>query len=265
MRCTITLIICTFIILMAGTNLFAEIIHVPGDFETIQAAISDEDTEDGDTVLVSPGTYVENINLEGKAITVASLILTNGDEAYIDSTIIDGNENGTVVSFVNEEGRESVLDGFIVTGGNGTQLERYDNRFTGGGVLIDGSSPIIRNCIVTENITRGERQSKGGGIGCWFGASPLIERTIISHNIAGDGGGISCINECEIILDNVQIISNETSDGDNSDGGGIVMSGEDCRLEITKSLIKANRAVWALVVVFGVEPVFSQIVKFRDI
>ena len=52
---------------------WSEIIHVPEDFETIQGAINE--SEDGDTVLVQPGEYVENIDFDGKDITVASLQL----------------------------------------------------------------------------------------------------------------------------------------------------------------------------------------------
>ena len=48
----------------------AATIRVPADAATIQSAIDSAVT--GDTVLVSPGTYVENINFRGKAITVAS-------------------------------------------------------------------------------------------------------------------------------------------------------------------------------------------------
>src|SRR5216117_3331126 len=52
-----------------GENLFANVIHVPADQPTIQAAINA--AVNGDTVQVSPGTYIENINFLGKAITVA--------------------------------------------------------------------------------------------------------------------------------------------------------------------------------------------------
>ncbi|MGE5303950.1 MAG: hypothetical protein ACM3TN_11595, partial [Alphaproteobacteria bacterium] len=48
----------------------AATIHVPADQPTIQAAINS--AVNSDTVLVAPGTYVENINFRGKAITVIS-------------------------------------------------------------------------------------------------------------------------------------------------------------------------------------------------
>jgi len=45
-------------------------LHVPGDYSTIQRAI--HAAQPGDTVLVAPQTYVENIDFLGKAITVMS-------------------------------------------------------------------------------------------------------------------------------------------------------------------------------------------------
>ena len=43
---------------------------VPDDYATIQAAI--DDCNDGDVVIVSPGTYLENINFNGRNITLTS-------------------------------------------------------------------------------------------------------------------------------------------------------------------------------------------------
>ena len=65
-----------------------------GPFATIQFGI--DAASDGDTVNVTTGTYDENINFNGKNITVVS---TDGPEA----TVIDGDQNGSVVTFSNDE------------------------------------------------------------------------------------------------------------------------------------------------------------------
>jgi len=71
----------TFIFITLSTILFSTIINVPADQPTIQAGI--DATVDADTVLVQPGTYVENVNFNGKLIAVGSLFLTTQDTTYI--------------------------------------------------------------------------------------------------------------------------------------------------------------------------------------
>ncbi|MCK9204916.1 MAG: hypothetical protein M0P58_10855, partial [Bacteroidales bacterium] len=69
-----------------------------GDFTTIQLAINA--SYNGDTVLVYPGTYYENINFNGKSITVASLYLLTQADSLVYQTVIDGNHNGSVVLII---------------------------------------------------------------------------------------------------------------------------------------------------------------------
>jgi len=109
----------TFSFLLIFTFIYATIINVPADQPTIQAGI--EVSIDADTVLVHPGTYVENINYNGKDITVASLFHTTQDTSYISQTIIDGNNTASVVTFENGE-NQALICGFTITNGYGAGL-----------------------------------------------------------------------------------------------------------------------------------------------
>ena len=108
-------------------------------FQTIQKGI--DTAEDGDTVLVSPGTYVENINFNGKNIIVGSMMLTSSDTSYISSTIIDGNGSGRVINIVENGDSTAVLDGFKITNGLAGN---------GGGIMMHNTSPTLRNLIVSK-------------------------------------------------------------------------------------------------------------------
>ena len=118
---------------------------VPSQYSTIQSAINASSNDD--TVLVSPGTYYENINFNGKNIVLASEYLISSDTSYITSTIIDGNQNGTVVTFSNNESSLAVLTGFTLTNG----APNVD----GGGIYIDYASPSISHLIIEGNASSG--------------------------------------------------------------------------------------------------------------
>jgi len=111
------------------------LINVPSLFSTIQTAI--DHAFDGDTVLIQPGIYFENINLSGKSIVVGSLFLTTNDTSYISSTAIDGNQNGSVVKFINDEGPSTELVGLTIQNGDTDVTDTWD----GGGIHIGYASP----------------------------------------------------------------------------------------------------------------------------
>ncbi len=163
-------------------------IKVPGDQATIQNAI--DVAVNGDTVLVSPGTYVETLNYQGKAITLIS-------EFGPALTVIEGS-----VIFDSGEGLDSVLQGFTVRDGGGISITGaspkvignriFENsKCSGAGININFGSPIIQDNIISGNTTT---CSGGNGGGMYVGgaASAQILDNVITNNVvfAGDGGGI---------------------------------------------------------------------------
>jgi predicted outer membrane repeat protein len=182
---------------LLSTFLYSTIINVPADQPTIQAGI--DVAVDADTVLVQPGTYVENINYNGKLITVASLFLTTQDTTYISQTVIDGNQDGSVVTFESGEDSTAVLCGFTITNGIAS---------VGGGIHCYESSPSLKDLTITGNGSAG-----GGGISCEENSNPsIINVTITGNSAEYSGGGIRCF-ESSPILQNVTITGNSTSSG----------------------------------------------------
>jgi serine protease len=93
------------LLIVFSADVKATVRRVPADYLTIQQAINA--SVNGDTVSVAPGTYVENIDFVGKGITVTS-------EAGPQTTIIDGNQANSVVTFHSGEGPASVISGFTL-------------------------------------------------------------------------------------------------------------------------------------------------------
>lgn len=91
----------------------AAVIHVPGDQPTIQEGI--DAAQNGDTVLVAAGTWVEDINFQGKSISVTS-------ESGPAVTTIDSGPFKSVVTFAGGETLDALLEGFTITGGTGTEI-----------------------------------------------------------------------------------------------------------------------------------------------
>jgi hypothetical protein len=210
--------------IVAGLSLSASgtIIHVPGDYPTIQQGI--DATDMGDTVLVDPGTYYENIVSNGSNAVIGSQYILTGDTSYISSTIIDGGGAGTVFySYYDFQG-PPVFAGFTVQNGSA---------YSGGGIYLDNTVIEIHSNIIKNNSC----EYNGGGIYCDNYYLAAIHDNAIFENEAGYRGGGVYFIDSEPLLSNNRITGN-TSQGD---GGGVYFW--DCFWPgLTGEFISGNQA-----------------------
>ncbi|MDP6685142.1 MAG: hypothetical protein QGH24_04280, partial [Candidatus Marinimicrobia bacterium] len=246
-------IVTLFVLLMVPV--FATTIHIPDDYPTIQTGI--DAASDGDTVFVSAGTYVENINFNGKNIVV------QGEDG--ETTIIDGNQSGSVVTFDNIVGSTAVLSNFTITGGNA-----YD----GGGIYCTSSAPTIKDNIITGNVS----ETYGGGISCNYSSAVIMDNMItfnsgyygggisfdrytssvikgnnINGNYAVQGGGISCT-----VFSSPSIINNTISGNSALTNGGGVYCVNVSSPTVTNTIIWDNIASTdSNISIYSADPIFN--------
>jgi len=210
------------LLLITATQSLAENRLVPDDYATIQQAI--QESNDGDVVVVEPGTYFETINFLGKNIVVTG---TDPDDLdIVAATIINGGRKGSVVTFESGETSEAVLTGLTITGGYGKAVSEVgSNIYWGAGIFCFGTSPTIKGNIITDNIGAleiiGNNQAQwklcyGAGIGC-LESSAIITNNIIKNN-SGYAGAIFMLGDDKIcnnlIYDNSAVV-----------GGGVILFG----------------------------------------
>ncbi len=138
-----------------------------GDYETIQAAVDGE--QGGATILVCPGTYTENVVIDGKELTVRAT-----DGAAV--TVIEGGSAGAVWTVSGVGGAGVVIDGFTLTGGEGA---------TGGGLSCLGATVDLRDNVIEDN-----EAVDGGGIGASDCQLMAAGNTVQDNEASGFGGGV---------------------------------------------------------------------------
>lgn len=157
-------------------------------YSTIQAGINA--SANGDTVLVFPGTYSQNLNYNGKNIVVSSRFLLSDSTYYIDNTIINGNNNGSAVIFNHSETSAAELTGFTVENGYA---------FNGGGVYVQNASPTLNFLLIKSN----NAYFTGAGLYFLNSTSVLSNLTVVANTAVNIGGGIDKVNSTLTISNSI--------------------------------------------------------------
>jgi len=154
-----------------------------GDYPTIQAAITA--ATDGDIIELTDGTFTGDGNRD---IAVPSRDLTirsqGGDPM---ACIIDCEGSARA------EHRGFYFDTTIGTGDATVQGIAVIYGYTtahGGGILIEGASPLIDNCIVAECTADGS-MARGGGVYVGDDGSPQFVDCIVTVCTGGYGAGVA--------------------------------------------------------------------------
>ena len=197
MRGAIVLLVCGLLAARASAAIWHVNWQGGGDFLTIQEAIVAASA--GDEVIVSSGDYGGNIDYLGKDLWIHS---AQGNQV----TTIDGNGQGSCVTFRSGESAEAVLEGFTLRGGSGTL---YSGVVVGGAVFCLTASPTLRDCYFFQNastyaagiyvddadpdisdcVFRSNTAQTYGGAIAGPRSRPSIRRCRFEDNYAGSGDG----------------------------------------------------------------------------
>lgn len=220
--------------LIDRTSHSGKVLKVPGDHETIQAAI--DAAKEGEVVLVGPGTYFELLVMKD-GVKLASDPADGGDDladvkgAKIQlprrtlRTILDGSKSKSshhgMIDFDPGLGRTTVVDGFTIQ-----NLPHQNHHLPGHahGINVRGASPIITNCLIRKNGSTGignhvVYHDQGKPIGKrdfrWENVKHESKAIIYNNIIHGNLGlGIGCNH-----FSAPHILGNEVFDNDDSELG----------------------------------------------
>ncbi|GJM23159.1 MAG: hypothetical protein DHS20C15_30740 [Planctomycetota bacterium] len=229
----------------------ADTLHVPTDHVAIQAALVA--AQPGDTVLVAPGTYAENLDFLGKALTLRS-------EAGPEHTILDAGGLDHGVRFENGETPDALLQGFTVRNVNPTPGHHA--------VFVNGASPTLRDLILRDNHISGGMCGEilsGGGLALIDSATQAFNLSVTDNSLVAActktflfSPGIVVRGDSNVLIDGGEVRRNITGFGVPL-GGGVTVTGGHATLR--GLAIEKNSQTGILVTDFGPGPTPSALLE----
>jgi len=229
-------------------------LYVPQDFTTIQEAI-DYSSYLGDTIRIAAGTYLENLVMDEKSVSMFGIY---GAE----NTIIDGDNSGSVLQIIDSGSDTLFLAGLTFSGGSaesGGGLNATDAtividscNFTnnavvseangyGGGVYLKDCWARMMNVTISDNTLEAAEYARGGGLYCsgtfFLGNCDITGNSILPGATIGSGGGLQNYGGVGVVQNSV-IRGNELNASDYAFGGGVKTSNVTFdHVEITENAV----------------------------
>lgn len=234
------LVVVTGGLVLTGTVFFSTDIHaagntlrVPSQYPTIQAAVNA--AQNGDTIMLAPGTYnTSTINIT-KYITITSsgnsgnttiqvqtqqpvlvwqnVPFTGGIQAKLENVTINNghsNQSGQAGGITLANGADVQLSNVVI--------ENSYSSTNGGGMIIYNSDPVLSSVTFSN-----DNAAQLGGGALIVNSNPTVYNSIFSSNTANEaGGGLWVDNGSEPVIVNSTFTSNAAHGGYGQGEGGAI-------------------------------------------
>jgi len=193
------------------------IINIPADYPAIQQGI--DASSDGDTVLVQPGTYVENLLIYDKNMVLASNYIFSSDTLDIVNTMVDGESyTGVIINILDCESLTRITGFRFKDENTSSDKAIYANNCDS--VIIENNlfesfyySYVIgtyynSNVDIINNIFRYNFSNQPRSILSCRDDEP--NGTLIKNNVFHDNTGVLLISpDRDLVVENNVIFNNE--------------------------------------------------------
>ncbi|MBN2829345.1 MAG: VCBS repeat-containing protein [Candidatus Cloacimonetes bacterium] len=185
-------------------------------FVSLQEAINQ--AQDGYLITVKPGYYFENLDLDGKGVTITC------SEGAEQCTII-GLGSDSVIITENSPTQTATINGLWIIQGNAVN---------GGGIRVSNTNLNLENVYLTNNTA-----SQRGGALTADNASISMKNCRIESNSANLGGAVSLTNNSSLTVDCCSIRANTTQYPNSQ--AAVMYLDDNCNVQMLNCLITNNQ------------------------
>ncbi len=208
------------VVALGASTALAGVIHVPGNYAQIHAAV--QAAAPGDTVLVAAGTYFDCTHeSEGPGSTLACVVMKSG------VTLRGAGPTATIVN------AQSLGRGIVAIGVANCRIENL--QVTGAFAEVYGAGILLKQ--VPSGVTMTDVRVAGnqdGGIICISQAHAVLTRVAAVGNVAKQGGGIAIEDTSNVRLVDCLIDANHAPSG-----AGLFIRG-GCEAVVTGCVVSNN-------------------------